>query len=150
MEELVCRITDEPIKADEILRDFGTYEHGAQVYFLGLVRNHNHGKKVLAVSYDIFAPLAVKVLRQICEEARDRFEGRAKMIVVHREGKLKVGDVSVCIAVSTPHREEAYQISRYIIEELKVRAPIWKKEHYETGETDWLQGHALCGKEGSR
>lgn len=118
--------------------------HGAQIWFHGIVRNRNHGKSVNAVSYDAFQPLAEKVFREICEEARARWGETLQAVVSHRIGKLGVGEIAVAIGVGMPHRDEAYQSSRYIIEQLKVRAPLWKKEHYEEGESEWLQGHALC------
>ncbi|MCM2279943.1 MAG: molybdenum cofactor biosynthesis protein MoaE [Oligoflexia bacterium] len=118
--------------------------HGAETLFLGVVREHNLGRKVLGVSYDAFAPLAETVLREICKEARARWGESLKFAVTHRTGRLDVGEISVAIAVGSRHRDEAYQASRYVIEELKIRAPIWKKEHYEDGESEWLKGHALC------
>lgn len=122
--------------------------HGAAIVFSGKVRNHNLGRTVEGVSYDAFEPLAVRTLREICREAHSRREerGALRIAVVHRLGRLQVGEISVVVAVSSPHRSEAYEASRYIIEELKERVPIWKKEHYIDGDSDWLQGHALCGQ----
>lgn len=117
---------------------------GALSSFLGVVRNHNHGKKVVAVAYDAFEPLACEILRQIGREAQDRWGQEIGFLIVHRTGRLEVGEASVLIAAQAPHRDEAYQASRYVIEELKKRTPIWKKEYYENGETEWLKGHALC------
>lgn len=119
--------------------------HGASIHFTGAVRDHNHGKKVLAVSYDAYLPLARKELTSICSEAIAKWGETLRIAVTHRIGRLEVGDVSIVITVSAAHRDEAYLASRYIIEEIKVRVPIWKKEHYEQGETQWLRGHALCG-----
>lgn len=67
-----------------------------------------------------------------------------RICIVHRIGKLAQGDISVGVGVSSPHRDECYQASRYVIEEIKRRAPIWKREAYESGETEWLKGHMLC------
>jgi molybdopterin synthase catalytic subunit len=105
---------------------------------------------VEAVAYDAFQPLAEKVLGEISEEARLKYANDLKVVLQHRTGKLKVGEISLAIAVSSRHRDEAYEASRYIIEELKQRAPIWKKEYYTDGETDWLKGHALCGHHHSK
>ncbi len=118
--------------------------HGAQSVFSGIVRNHNHGKKVLGVSYDAFAPLAHKEFEKICREAQARFGSDLQIQLWHRIGRLDVGDLSVAIIVSSKHRDEAFKANRYIIEELKNRAPIWKMEHYEDGNSAWLKGHALC------
>lgn len=137
-------VTDEPIDAAKVAAELADREMGAQVLFTGVVRATNHGKRVVAVSYDAFSPLAETTLAKICEEARTASGSPMIVIVVHRRGKLAVGEASVVIGVSSPHRAEAYEASRYVIEEIKVRVPIWKKEHYENGETDWLRGHALC------
>lgn len=118
-------------------------EHGAGVFFIGRVRNRNCGKDVVAVEYDSYIPLAIKTLATISHEAQTKF-GTARIEVYHRIGRLNVGEISVAIVVSTPHRDESYKISRYVIEEIKTRAPIWKKEFYTDGETEWLKGHALC------
>lgn len=117
---------------------------GAVNSFLGVVRDTNHGKKVINVSYDAYIPMAEKVLHEIATEAQDKWVKNSAIIIHHRTGKLNVGESSVAIIVNTPHRDESFQMCRYIIEELKVRVPIWKKETYETGATEWLRGHALC------
>jgi molybdopterin synthase catalytic subunit len=88
--------------------------------------------------------LARKVLREISISALQRNGGKGSVLVWHRIGTLRVGEVSVLIAAHTPHRAEAFAICREVIEELKLRAPIWKKETYADGETGWLRGHSLC------
>lgn len=129
---------------DELWSSLGSPGHGAKILFTGVVRNSNLGKKVLAVSYDAFIPMTEKVFLEICEEARARSGPDLDLLLVHRIGRLEVGEISIAIVASSPHRDEAYQASRFIIENVKHRAPIWKKEHYEDGETQWLEGHALC------
>jgi molybdopterin synthase catalytic subunit len=109
-----------------------------------VVRNTNHGRQVQAVSYDAHPALAETCFREICQEASGRWGETLQVALIHRVGRLEVGEISVSIAIGLPHRDEAYQASRYVIEELKKRAPIWKKEHYIDGESEWLQGHALC------
>jgi molybdopterin synthase catalytic subunit len=118
---------------------------GAFATFTGVVRNLNHGREVTAVAYDAFVPLAERVLKEICEKALRNHGGRGSIRVRHRIGTLQVGEMSTAILVCTPHRDEAFRICREVIEELKERAPIWKKEFYSDGETQWLKGHALCG-----
>ena len=117
---------------------------GASNSFFGIVRNVNHGREVLAVSYDAYVPLAEKVLLEIAEEAGIKWAKTNSIYIQHRTGKVRVGELSVMIIVYTPHRDESFQMCRYIIEQLKVRAPIWKKEYYSDGETEWLKGHELC------
>ncbi len=143
-ETIFVEVSEGAIDPMRALTRVGDCGHGAQTFFLGVVRDHNFGKRVVAVSYDAFAPLAEKTLRDICLEARGKWGAGLRFAVVHRTGRLGVGEASVAVAVGSPHRAESYEASRYVIEELKVRVPIWKKEHYENGETEWLRGHALC------
>ena len=121
--------------------------HGAVNSFIGAVRETNLGKDVVGVSYDVFEPLAVKVLQQLCEKVRDSYAGKINISMTHFKGRLDVGGISIIIAVSTPHRAESFEACRTLIEELKHRAPIWKQEHYTDGDSEWVQGHALCQHE---
>ena len=141
---ITALVVDEPISLDR-MRDLITDPaHGAQVFFHGVVRDFNDGKPVLAVSYDIFKPLAENVFSEICTEAISKWGKSLRIAVFHRSGRIAVGELSVAIAVGSPHRDEAFQVSRYIIEQIKVRAPIWKREHYVDGDSEWLEGHELC------
>lgn len=137
-------VSEKKIEASELIAEIHDPGHGAQTVFLGVVRNNNIGKKVLAVSYDAFAPLTMHTFTEICTEALQKWGSDLKFAVFHRIGRLAVGEISVGIAVGSPHRDEAYQASRYVIEQLKIRSPIWKQEHYEGGDSEWLKGHALC------
>lgn len=118
--------------------------HGAQLAFTGVVRSSNHGRQVIAVEYDIFQPLLDTVFQEIQQEARNQWGQDLEISIKHYQGRLEPGQTSVVITVSSHHRDESYQASRYVIEQIKKRAPIWKKEFYADGETQWLAGHALC------
>jgi len=118
--------------------------HGAVDSFVGAVRDKNMGRDVLGVSYDVFESLAVKTLQKMCEDIRDEYDGKINIYISHFKGRLDVGGISVIIAVSTPHRAESFSACRKLIEELKHQAPIWKQEHYTDGDSEWVQGHALC------
>ncbi|MFQ5536344.1 MAG: molybdenum cofactor biosynthesis protein MoaE [Gemmatimonadota bacterium] len=128
-----------PIDPAEVLERVGTDEDGAVLLFLGTVRDHADGRSVEGMRYDAYVEMAEKELDAIAAEAARRL-GTDRVAVVHRTGELSVGEVSVAIAVSSPHREEAYTASRYIIEEIKKRLPVWKKEHYVTGSSAWVEG----------
>lgn len=121
--------------------------HGAVNSFIGAVRKTNLGKDVVGVSYDVFEPLAQKILQQLCEKVVGHYAGKINIFLVHFKGRLNVGGISVVIAVSTPHRAEGFAACRTLIEELKHSAPIWKQEHYTDGDSEWVQGHALCQHE---
>jgi molybdopterin synthase catalytic subunit len=135
-------ITD-PIRPEHVAAMLSGRECGAQLVFWGLVRDSNEGRRVEAVSYDAHAQLAEKSFREIGQEALERFGRDLRIVVMHRTGRLVVGEVSVVIGVASGHRDDAYAASRYIIEELKVRSPVWKQEHYVDGDSEWLRGHAL-------
>ncbi|MEO5970616.1 MAG: molybdenum cofactor biosynthesis protein MoaE [Bdellovibrionia bacterium] len=139
------RITESSIRTEEIPSLLNRPEHGAQIFFFGVVRNRNLGRAVITVSYDAFIPLVEVTFKQICEDANLKWGPGLQLVLIHRIGQLAIGEVSVAIGVGAVHRNEAFQASRFIIENIKSRAPIWKKEFYEDGETEWLDGHALCG-----
>lgn len=136
--------SDGPVTHEEITSKLTNQAHGAQNMFFGAVRTVNLGRNVTKIDYDLFAPLAKKVIIDICEEAIQQVGDNADVAVIHAFNTVKIGELSIGIGVSTPHRAESYDACRYIIEEIKTRAPIWKKEYYEDGETEWVQGHALC------
>ena len=110
---------------------------GAVISFLGRVRNHNEGRRVLSLEYAAYQELAVKEGRRILEEASQRFPLQA-LRAVHRTGHLKIGDGAVVVEVASSHRGEAFDACRWIIDEIKERVPVWKKEYYEEGEPQWV------------
>jgi len=110
---------------------------GACVTFEGWVRNHNDGEAVQALEYEAHAEIAEKEGARIVAEARERFT-ITTAYCEHRVGKLAIGDCAVWVGVSAPHRGAAFDACRYIIDETKARVPIWKKEHYASGATGWV------------
>ena len=111
---------------------------GAVVTFLGLVRNHNVGRRVLHLDYEAYEPLAVRSFERIADEIRERWPS-VRLGIHHRIGKLAIGDTSVLIVTASPHRAAAFAASRYAIERIKQISPIWKHEHFEGGDV-WIEG----------
>jgi len=140
---VLVHVVKEPIRHEQVAAELDGPEAGAQLVFWGLVRNDNEGRRVRAVTYDAHSPLAVKTFREIADEALARGGADLRVLIIHRTGTLEVGEVSVVVGVASPHRDEAYEASRYVIEQLKVRSPIWKQEHYVDGDSEWLRGHSL-------
>jgi molybdopterin synthase catalytic subunit len=137
-------IVREPIDPARVLALVGDEQDGASLLFLGVVRDHNDGRSVGGVNYDAYEEMAAQVLSEIVDEAA-RAAGTDRVAAVHRIGELRVGEVSVAIAVSSPHRAEAYDASRYVIEEIKKRLPVWKKERYSDGAEEWVEGRTPDG-----
>lgn len=129
-------ITDQPIKLDEPIALVTKREAGAINSFIGTVREFTKGKRTLYLEYQAYIPMAEKKLAQIGAEIKEKWP-EADTAIVHRIGKLDISDIAVVIAVSTPHRDDSYQASRYAIERIKEIVPIWKKEHWEDGEM-WI------------
>ena len=130
-------IVDKPIDGCSLLGEVASHQRGATVLFLGTVRDMNDGEEVTALDYSAYGAMADSELRSIVEEAMSRWPG-ADVVVEHRTGALRLGDTSVAIAAAHAHRAEAFDAARYVIEELKKRLPIWKREHYVDGRTEWV------------
>jgi len=118
--------------------------HGAISLFVGTVRDTSDGRAVTAIDYSAYTSMAESELEQIVAEAEDRF-GVSALIVEHRIGLLSLGDVSVAIAAAHPHRAPALDCTRYVIEEIKKRVPIWKMEHYVDGTREWVDPTRATG-----
>jgi molybdopterin synthase catalytic subunit len=113
-----------------------------------VVRNENEGRGVAHLEYQAYAEMAERKLREIADEAIARW-GTGDIRVLHRVGRLEVGEASVGIAVASPHRAEAFEACRYVIDELKKRVPVWKREGYVDGETEWVPGWTPAVEQGS-
>lgn len=110
---------------------------GALVVFEGWIRDHNEGQAVERLEYEVYKPVAEKEGARIIDEAIERFKV-SHALCIHREGLLELGEVAVIVCVSSPHRGEAFDACRYIIDNIKTRLPIWKKEHYVSGVSEWV------------
>ncbi|GGG13668.1 ThiF family adenylyltransferase [Paenibacillus abyssi] len=132
------QLTNDPINMQELIAKVERPGAGAVLLFAGTVRDWTHGKRTAALSYEGYEPMAIKELQRIGDGVAAQWPG-TDIAITHRLGALDIGDVSVAIALSSPHRPEAYAASRYAIEELKRTVPIWKKEIYEDG-VEWVEG----------
>lgn len=135
------RVGPEPLDAQAVERLVSDPRAGAIVTFVGTVRDHARGKRVRYLEYEAYPEAAVDVFVEIAAEMQQQWN-ILKVAIVHRTGRVEIGEASVVIAVSSAHRAEAFEACRYAIEQLKVRAPIWKKEVYEDGEV-WIGSEAL-------
>ena len=120
---------------------------GASIYFLGTVRNINNNKNVTGITYDSHDEMVIKSFSEIYNEADRMLSIKDKAVFIeHAKGHLKLGETSIIIAVACKHRDQVYVLSRFIIEEIKKRSPIWKKEHYENDESEWLKGNPIANE----
>jgi molybdopterin synthase catalytic subunit len=114
---------------------------GALCLFVGVVRNENQGRRVEHLEYEAYEEMARPLMEEIAAETRRRFPV-TRVGLVHRLGRLEIGEASVAVAIASPHRDEAFAACRYAIDTLKAKVPIWKKEHYADG-TAWLEGSSI-------
>ena len=130
--------------AEKFIKDS---KFGASIYFLGTVRNVNDNKKVTGITYDSHDEMVIKSFEEIYNEADQKLDVKDKAVFIeHAKGYLNLGEISIIIAVACKHRDQSYVLSRYIIEEIKKRSPIWKKEHYENEESEWLKGNSIANE----
>jgi molybdopterin synthase catalytic subunit len=130
-------IVDRPIDPAALVAEVSSASRGAVILFLGSVRDHHDGREVTGLEYQAYDAMAARELEAIVSEAATRF-GSDAIVVEHRLGRLALGEASVGIAVAHPHRGPAYDASRYVIEELKRRVPVWKREEYVDGTREWV------------
>jgi|TARA_B110000914_G_C15406396_1_gene419705 molybdopterin synthase catalytic subunit len=137
------------IKKDKIISSnaeefIKSSSYGASIIFTGTVRNVNENKEVTGMTYDSHDNLVLKSFEEIYNEINDKLKIKDKAVFIeHIKGYVGIGETSIIIAVACKHRDQAYILSRYIIEEIKKRSPIWKKEHYKNEESEWLKGNTI-------
>jgi molybdopterin synthase catalytic subunit len=143
MKEDVYRITEEPIRPDTLFDLVRSDADGAVVTFAGVVRDNSLGRETEHLFYDAYREMAERKLREIGAEVRARW-GLDRVAILHRVGRMEIGEISVLIAVASPHRREAFEACHYAIDRLKQTVPIWKKEVWTDGET-WVEGARPVG-----
>ena len=134
-------VVSRPLDPSALLAEVASVANGASIVFVGTVRDVNEGRAVSGIEYTAYEAMAVRELETIATEAAARF-GTEHIVVEHRIGRLDLGEASVVIAVAHPHRVAAYDASRFVIEELKRRVPIWKREEYVDGTREWVDPSA--------
>jgi len=142
----LVKTEEEKISSEKAKKFITSEKNGAESIFIGRVRNENDKKKVKAITYETHDQAVIKSFQSICNNAKKKFDKNAKVFLEHVKGYVSVGEISIIIAVGSGHRDEAFKICRYILEEVKHQSPIWKKEHYVDGKEEWLPGHSLRPK----
>jgi molybdopterin synthase catalytic subunit len=132
-------LSDAPIDVSEVVRIVASEEAGAIDVFIGMVRKHTQEKEVVRLEYDAYDKMVMREMEKLADEVIEKWPVE-KIAIYHRKGVLQVGEAAVVIAVSTPHRQEAFEACKYTIDTLKQRVPIWKKEVFGDGE-EWVAAH---------
>ncbi|XP_071964668.1 molybdopterin synthase catalytic subunit-like [Antedon mediterranea] len=132
----IIKISHDVLKCDDVYQMIGCPTCGAISLFVGTTRDHFEGKKVVELEYEAYIPMAEKEIETICAEVRSKWQVK-HIAVYHRLGLVKIGEASVIIGISSTHRHESLQAVQYCIDKLKEKVPIWKKEVYEDGGSDW-------------
>ena len=140
----IIDIKKEKIEVDKAENFISSSKFGASLIFKGTVRENNDNKKVTGITYDSHDAMVIKSFEEIYKEVGQKLNIKDKSVFIeHVKGYVGLGEISIIIAVACPHRAEAYTLSRFIIEEIKKRSPIWKKEHYENEDSEWLKGNPI-------
>ena len=140
----IIDIKDKKLSLVEAEQFISSSDFGASIFFSGTVRNQNNNKSVTGITYDSHDSLVIKSFEEIYEEADNKLNIKEKAVFIeHVKGYVGLKEKSIIIGVACKHRDQAFVLSRYIIEEIKKRSPIWKKEHYENEESEWLKGISL-------
>jgi len=140
----IVDLKKEQVNLDSANKFIASSKFGASIIFTGTVRELNENKKVTGITYDAHDAMVIKSFKEIYDEVDNKLKIKDKAVFIeHVKGYVGLGELSIIIAVATPHRAECFTLSRYIIEEIKKRSPIWKKEHYENEESEWLKGTSI-------
>jgi molybdopterin synthase catalytic subunit len=134
----IFQLVSEPIDPSTLIRHVRAPEDGAIVTFDGFVRNQSHNRRTLYLDYEAYEPMALAKMREIAGQLHQKYRIH-RVVIVHRLGRLEIGETSVFIAVSAPHRAAAFDACRFAIDTLKQTVPIWKKEYFEDGAV-WADG----------
>lgn len=144
---MIARVTADPLDPNEAIAAVEDPAAGAIDLFLGVVRNTNKGRDVAYLEYDAYPEMAEKLMAELGQQAIDEF-GLRKVALFHRTGRLEIGETSLLIAISSGHRAEAFAAGKWLVDEVKKRVPVWKKEVWSDGE-EWIEGPESLGLQGA-
>lgn len=136
------KITDETITEAQVREVVESPDSGAVVLFLGTVRNNTDGRQVKHLEYDAYEPMAEKKMAEIGQEILEKW-GITRVAIIHRVGKLEIGEVSVAVGVASPHRKDGFEACKYAMDRLKQIVPIWKREVWLDGDAEWVKPDAV-------
>jgi len=140
----IINVNEGKILIEDAEKFISSSKFGASIFFMGTVRDVNENKKVTGITYDVHDTLVIKSFEEIYQEVNKKLKITEKAVFIeHVKGYLALGDISIIIAVACKHRDQAYILSRYIIEEIKKRSPVWKQEHYADQTSEWLKGKSI-------
>ena len=143
----IINSANDEIQISKAVKFISSSKFGASIYFLGTVRNQNENKSVSGITYDVHDEMVLKSFKEIYNEADQKLNITDKAVFIeHIKGYVDLEETSIIIAVACKHRDQAYVLSRFIIEEIKKKSPIWKKEHYEKEESNWLKGNPVLNE----
>lgn len=137
------KITDEVVTGAEVRTAVEGPDAGAVVVFLGTVRNNTDGRPVICLEYEAYPPMAEKKMAEIAQEIAQKWGECLRVAMVHRTGKLEIGEVSVAVAVASPHRKDGFEACQYAMNRLKQIVPIWKREVWANGDAEWVKPDAV-------
>ncbi len=132
------KITSDEIELGDVIRAVEAGDAGAIVHFLGVVRNNTEGREVSYLEYEAYPPMAEKKMAEIAQEIHEKWR-LDRVAIIHRVGRLEIGEVSVAVAVASPHRKEAFEACHYAMNRLKQIVPIWKREVWADGAEEWVK-----------
>jgi len=127
-----------PLDLGQIYAQADSTSHGAMVLMVGMVRDNTTGRAVRFLEYEAYTAMALEVFKKIALDIQRQWSDIHRVVIHHRVGRLEIGEISVVVAVGSPHRAEGFQACQYAIDTLKHNAPIWKKEHWQDGSSDWV------------
>lgn len=136
----MIEITNQPIVADQLLKSVQSNSAGASVLFVGTTRQFTNGRETSRLEYECYEAMAIKKMTELHDQARSKWPIELCSIV-HRIGPVEIGESSIMVAVSTPHRVDSFQAAQWLVDQLKERVPIWKREHWTDGNQEWIHPH---------
>ncbi len=138
------KVTEDPLDLSQLVAFVASPKAGAISTFSGTTRDNFEGRKVLSLEYEAYGPMAEKEMHKIADQIREKWPEVLKLALVHRIGRVEIGEASVVIAISSPHRVDSLHAVEYAIDEIKAVVPVWKKEFYEDGEGAWKENKECC------
>ena len=133
----MIEITEQQIDTQRVLESVGSNECGANVLFVGMTRQFTAERETMTLNYECYAEMALSTMRDLADQARAKWPVK-NVSIVHRIGEVAIGQASIAVAVSSPHRRDSFDSASWLLEALKKQVPIWKKEHWADGSTDWV------------